>query len=83
MSTTVHKTARYMFATHRGRGASFTRLRDNTSVFFQPGDDATAIADDVQNVLALPDIADKMFDSLASEYQPGFDAHFHHRKHNS
>jgi hypothetical protein len=46
----IYETEKYTFATHRGGGASITRKRDNTSVFFQPGDDAAEAIENVEGV---------------------------------
>lgn len=72
----MFETANYMFATHRGGGASLTRKRDNTSVFFQPGDDANTAIGDVDGVYSQ--IAPHFFDAWAGEYREQFDAHAAH-----
>lgn len=72
----IHETANYSFATHRGGGASLTRKRDNTSVFFRPGDDANTAIDDVEGVYSK--IAPHFFDSWAREYREQLDAHAAH-----
>lgn len=72
----MFETANYMFATHRGGGASITRKADNTSVFFQPGDDANQAIDEVEGVYSQ--LAPHFFDNWAAEYRDAFDAHASH-----
>lgn len=72
----IYETFRYAFATHRGGGASLTRLRDNTSVFFQPGDDGAAVIHAVECMAACG--ARETFDVWASDYSDLLDSHAQH-----
>lgn len=80
--TFAYETARYGFAIHRA-GASLTRKRNNTSVFFQPGEDADrAIADAEHCFGALemhPGENARVFDTWAGEFATLFDAHAAHK----
>lgn len=76
----MFETANYMFATHRGGGASLTRKSDNTSVFFQPGDDANSVIDEVDGVYSQ--IAPHFFDAWAGEFSTCFDSHAQHMAEN-
>lgn len=65
MSAILIETAAYMFATHRGGGASLTRKADNRSLYFQPGDDANQAIGEASDIAAL---GDDWFDHWAREY---------------
>jgi len=69
----IYETEKYTFATQRGGGASITRKRDNTSVFFQPGDDAAEAIENVEGVYSQ--LAPIYFNSWCDEYRELFDNH--------